>query len=127
MGGVITKESIINHAQYLDLVYSHSSTLCDLILDASCLTTDPIRPPTKSHVDDVIGSVQTQHVYPLTSSSGPLASLLVPFQSVSNTKFSPSSNSSSELIQSNLVHLNDLRVRIKIRVNLRNILICGRI
>jgi hypothetical protein len=31
MGGVVTEEKAINHAQYLDLVYSQSDTLYDLI------------------------------------------------------------------------------------------------
>jgi hypothetical protein len=34
MGGVVTEEQTISHAQYLDLVYSQASTLYDLILDA---------------------------------------------------------------------------------------------
>ena len=58
MGGVVTKEEAINRAQYLDLVYSQMGTLCDLILDALCLSTNPT--PTllvASHVvDGVIGS-----------------------------------------------------------------------
>ncbi len=35
MGGCVTEAQAISHAQYLDLVYSHSSTLYELLPDAS--------------------------------------------------------------------------------------------
>ena len=34
MGACVTKEQAIAHAQYLDLVYSQSSTLYDILPDA---------------------------------------------------------------------------------------------
>ena len=43
MGGAITEEQVIARAQYLDLVYSHSSTLYDLIPNAPRPSIDPSR------------------------------------------------------------------------------------
>jgi hypothetical protein len=44
MGGVVTKEQVISHAQYLDLVYSQSDTLYDLIPHAPHIVNNPSRP-----------------------------------------------------------------------------------
>ena len=60
MGGSITKEQAISSTQYLDLVYSQSGTLYDLIPHAPRPTTDPSRPTTELPVDGILGSVQTQ-------------------------------------------------------------------
>jgi hypothetical protein len=60
MGGVVTKEEAIARAQYLDLVYSQSRTLYELIPNATCATTDPSKPSSTLHADGVIGSVKTQ-------------------------------------------------------------------
>jgi hypothetical protein len=59
MGGIFTKEQAINHAQYLDLVYSQSGTLYDLILHAPHPSTDPSHPAQDAHVDGMVGSVKT--------------------------------------------------------------------
>jgi hypothetical protein len=48
MGGVITEEEAISHAQYLDLVYSQSGTLYELILNAPHTSTDPSKPSSTS-------------------------------------------------------------------------------
>jgi len=59
MGGCVTKEKSITRAQYLDLVYSQSSTLYDMLLNARHpsydLTTSKSTntPP----IDGVIGSM----------------------------------------------------------------------
>ena len=62
MGGVVTEQWVMSRAQYLDLVYSQIGTLCDWILDALCLSTNPT--PTllvASHVvDGVIGTFHTE-------------------------------------------------------------------
>jgi hypothetical protein len=62
MGGVVTEEQAISRAQYLDLVYSQTRTLYNLLLDlprpgtSSASTT-----PAASHaVDGVIGTTHTQ-------------------------------------------------------------------
>jgi hypothetical protein len=60
MGGVVTEEEAITRAQYLDLVYSQSGTLYELIPNATCATNDPSKPSTASHADGVIGFVKTQ-------------------------------------------------------------------
>ena len=58
MGGVVTEEQTIRHAQYLNIIYSQTNTLYDLIPDAPRpSTTATSTTPTTSHVvDGVIGS-----------------------------------------------------------------------
>ena len=58
MGGVVTEEKAINRAHYLDLVYSQYGMLYDLIPRAPCPSTDPAKPPAKTLVDGVVGSIQ---------------------------------------------------------------------
>jgi hypothetical protein len=62
MGGFITEEKAISHAQYLDLVYSQMSMLYDLIPNAPCPSTNPtLTPPVYSHVvDGVIGTFHAE-------------------------------------------------------------------
>jgi hypothetical protein len=60
MGGVVTEEEAIARAQYLDLVYSQSTTLHELIPNATCATNDPSKPSSSLHADGVIGSIKTQ-------------------------------------------------------------------
>ena len=57
MGGVVTKEKAITQAQYLELVYSQSGTLYDLISQAPHPSTDPSKPPAETHVDGIVGSI----------------------------------------------------------------------
>ena len=57
MGGFVTEEKSISHAQYLDLVYSHFGTLYNLIPQAPRPSTDPAKPPTETLVDGVISSI----------------------------------------------------------------------
>ena len=45
MGGGVTKEQPISHAQYLELVYSQSDTLYELIPHAPQTTYNPSKPP----------------------------------------------------------------------------------
>jgi hypothetical protein len=49
MGGTITEEQYISHAQYLDLVYSQSDTLYDLIPNAPRPSTNPTFVSTTNH------------------------------------------------------------------------------
>jgi hypothetical protein len=60
MGGVVTEEEAIARDQYLDLVYSQSGTLYELIPNATRATNDPSKPLSTSHTDGVIGFVKTQ-------------------------------------------------------------------
>jgi hypothetical protein len=61
VGGVVTKEQAISHAQYLDLIYSQTGTLYDLIPEAPRPSTNPTPTPSKhSHATD--GVIDTFHV-----------------------------------------------------------------
>jgi hypothetical protein len=83
MGGVVTEEQAIIRAQYLDLVYSQTGTLYDLLPDlphpntSSNSTTSVV-----SHAaDGVIGTAQTQS-YSVSS--------IIPKSSSSNVQNAPS-------------------------------------
>jgi hypothetical protein len=62
MGGVVTEEQAISHAQYLDLVYSQTGSLYDLLPDAPRpSTTATSTTPASSHAaDGVIGTFHAQ-------------------------------------------------------------------
>ena len=78
MGSVITEEEAIARAQYLDLVYSQSGTLYELILNATHATNDPSKPPSTSHADGVIGSVKTQSTSQSTGTTQRPTSMAAP-------------------------------------------------
>ena len=59
MGGVVTEDKSISQAQYLDLVYSQSRTLYDLIPQAPRPSTDPVNPPIEVPVDGIVGLIQS--------------------------------------------------------------------
>jgi hypothetical protein len=59
MGGLVTEEESIACAQYLDLVYSQSGTLYELIPNTHFPSTDPSKPSSIAHADGVIGSIKT--------------------------------------------------------------------
>jgi len=61
MGSVFTGEEAISKAQYLDLVYSQSTTLHELIPNATCATNDPSKPSSSLHADGIIGSFKSQY------------------------------------------------------------------
>ena len=67
MGGAITEERAINHAQYLYLVYSQSGTLYHLIPQAPHPITDPTKPPAETPVDGIVGSIQPSLVTKTTN------------------------------------------------------------
>lgn len=60
MGGDVTEEWAIARAQYLDLVYSQSGTLYNLIPHAPHPTTDPSRPIAQPSADGLVVSVTNQ-------------------------------------------------------------------
>ena len=60
MGGAVIEEQAIAQAQYLDLVYSQSGTLYDLLLNATRANSNPSKLSSSSHADSVIGSIKTQ-------------------------------------------------------------------
>lgn len=59
MGGCVTEDQAIVCVQYLDLVYSQSGTLYDLLPNAPRPSTDPAssKSPNVPPVDGIIGSV----------------------------------------------------------------------
>ena len=59
MGGAVTEEQAIIRAQYLDLVYSQSGTLYDLIPQAPRPSTDPAKPSVEVPIDGIVGSIQS--------------------------------------------------------------------
>ena len=59
IGGVFIEEQDISQAQYLDLVYSQSGTLYDLIPQAPRPSTEPAKPPAEVPVDGIVGSIQS--------------------------------------------------------------------
>jgi hypothetical protein len=79
MGGLVTEEESITRAQYLDLVYSQSGTLYELIPNATCTPTDPSKPSSTTHADGVIGTVKTQYTSQSTETLN--LSLSTPFPS----------------------------------------------
>jgi hypothetical protein len=73
MGGVVTEEHAISHAQYLNLVYSQMGTLYDLLPDTPRPSTSATSTtPTTSHeADGVIGTFHAQPHSVQTSSNNP--------------------------------------------------------
>ena len=59
MGGSITEEQAISRAQYLNLVYSQSRTLYDLIPQAPRPSTDPTKPSAEVPIDGIVGSIHS--------------------------------------------------------------------
>jgi hypothetical protein len=63
MGGVVTEEQAISRAQYLDLIYSQTGTLYDLLLDAPRPSTSATSTtPVSCHAAD--GVIDTFHAQP---------------------------------------------------------------
>ena len=62
MSEVVTEEDVIRHAQHLDLIYSQSSTMYDIIPQALRPLNDQSRSALGPHADDVIGSVSTSAI-----------------------------------------------------------------
>ena len=62
MGCAITEDEAISWAQYLDLVYSPSETLYDLIPQAPRPSTDPTKPPAETPIDGIVGSIQSPSI-----------------------------------------------------------------
>ena len=62
MGSAVTEEQAISRAQYLDLVYSQSGMLYELIPQAPLPSTDPAKPPVETPVDGIVGSIQSSPI-----------------------------------------------------------------
>ena len=57
MGCAITKYQATSWAQYLDLLYSRSETLYDLIPQAPLPSIDPAKPSVEVPIDGIVGSI----------------------------------------------------------------------
>ena len=100
MGGVISEERAIRCTQYLDLVYSQSSNMYDLIPHAPWPTTDPLRPTTKPHVGGIFVSVQTQMMKKYTKKQTPSTTPVIQQSPPSKTAPSPISSPKLNAVQS---------------------------
>ena len=85
MSGAITEEDVIRHAQHLDLIYSHSSTLYDIILQAPRPSNNKPWTAPGPHVDSVIGYVSTTSVSQVVRQLGQLAITDKPTSTTSTT------------------------------------------
>jgi predicted transcriptional regulator len=100
MSGAVTKEDVIEHSQHLDLIYSQSSTLYDIIPQAPHSSNDQSWPAPGPHVDGVIGYVSSSTVNQVVEQLGQLAIADNPAPITSATT---STNSSAQSTDVNLV------------------------
>lgn len=96
MGGCVTQKQAITHAHYLDLVYSQSSTLYEMLLDVlrPSLDLTASKSPDTPPIDGVIGSMSQT---PAKASSK--------HKSVSNIGSNNTSKNSSCLRKTSKVHV----------------------
>ena len=73
MSGAVIEEDVIKHAQHLDLIYSQSGTLYDIIPQAPRPSNDKPRTAPGPHADNVIGFVSTTSVSQVAGQLGQLA------------------------------------------------------
>jgi ribosomal protein L44E len=88
MSGAVTEEQVILRAQQLDLIYSQSGTLYDIIPHAHRPSYDPQRPTPGPHADGIIGTVSTPSISHVTDQMGKLS--VNPATAVSQPVASPS-------------------------------------
>ena len=72
MSGAVTEEDFIRHAQHLDLIYSQSGTLYDIIPNAPRPSNDQPRTAPRPHANGVIGSVSATSVGQVAGQLGQL-------------------------------------------------------
>ena len=73
MSRAVTEEDVIRRAQHLDLIYSQSSTLYDIIPNAPQPSNDQPRTSPRPHADCVIGFVYATSVNQVAGQLGQLA------------------------------------------------------
>jgi hypothetical protein len=100
MGGVVTKEEAIARAQYLDLVYSQSGTLYELIPNAIRASTNPSKPSSTSHANGVISTVKTQSTSQSTGTINRSVSTPVPSSTSLSSTTLPTQVSELNAVQS---------------------------
>jgi hypothetical protein len=116
MGGVVTKEESIAHAQYLDLVYSQYDTFYELIPNYPRPSTDPSKPSSTAHADGVIDSIKTQSSSQSTDT--PNHSVISPTTGLNSL----SSSTLSQVSKVNSIQYDSAQQSgggIKLRINLR--------
>jgi hypothetical protein len=64
--GVFFEEDAIMRAQQIELIYSQSGLLYEILLDAPCSMLDNTRYRARPHVDGIVGSTQTNPAEKLT-------------------------------------------------------------
>ena len=85
MSGAVTKEDVIRRAQHLDLIYSQSGTLYDIIPQAPRPLNDKPWTAPGPHADGMIGFVNTSFVSQVVRQLGQLAITDKPTSTTSET------------------------------------------
>jgi hypothetical protein len=127
MGGVVTEEKVIIHAQYLDLVYSQYGTLYDMIPHDPRPPNDSSKPSSGAHVDGMVGSIKLQSVTQSTGKQGYTTSTPTSSQTGANTKYAPSLSQTFEVNAVQSPSSQQSRGKKKKRVNPKNILTSRRV
>ena len=73
MSEVVTEEDVIRRAQHLDLIYSQSGTLYDIIPQAPRPSNDKLWTALGLHADGMIGSISTTSASQVAGQLGQLA------------------------------------------------------
>lgn len=97
MVGTVTKEQAICYAQHLDLIYSQSSMLYDLILNSHQPSTNGSHSKLGPHVDGVIGSTSTAVVGMLDGNLGQMTISKNPSSIVHVPNPSPATSQTSKV------------------------------
>ena len=95
MSGAITEEDVIRCSQHLDLIYSQSDTLYDIIPQASCLSNDQSQSTPGPETNGVIGSISTSVVNQVSRQLVQLAITDNPTSTASETTSTTSPQSSN--------------------------------
>lgn len=99
MSEVVTEEDVIRRAQHLDLIYSQSGTLYDIIPQASRPSNDKPRIAPAPHADSVIDFVSSSTVSQVFGQLGHLAIINNP----ASTTLTTISNNPAQSTNVNLV------------------------
>jgi hypothetical protein len=111
MGGVVTEEQVISRAQYLDLVYSQTGTLYDLLPDEPRpSTTASSTTHATSHATD--GVIGTFHAQPQSTQASPTN----PKYNASNVQNDPTPTPS---IESKPLRLTMFNLPLPKRINIK--------
>jgi hypothetical protein len=103
MGGVVTEEEAIARAQYLDLVYSQSGTLYELIPNDPRTSTDPSKPSSTSphmQMESSVPSKPNLHHSRIQSTNHSVSAPVTGSTSLSSTSPPPTQISEVNAVQS---------------------------